>query len=289
MIDRSALLRLTAPVLGRFTLFSYPFAAFAGWFAWHARPGRRGTLVQNMLPLCDGDRERAVAEAKLAFRNIARYWVDVMTIPHRDMANFEPNHVTLLDGERLGPLERPGPVLLLSAHMGSPELPLQAITFRGRQFMALVEDVQPPAFGRHLLRLRMAAGGRYRVAGFGGVRACIEALREGNVVGMLADRDLQGTGMCADVAGRRVRLPRGPWEIARRTNATVIPVFMSRDWRDRFTVRVEEPFQVACTGDGEADVRAAIDRWAVLLDAHLRREPGQWTVLENFWRAHGCG
>jgi phosphatidylinositol dimannoside acyltransferase len=289
MIDRSALLRLTAPILGRFTWFSYPFAALVGWATWHTRPGRRRTVIQNMLPLCDGDRARAAREGKLALRNIARYWVDVMTIPHRDMANFEAKHITLIDGDWLKALEAPGPVLLVSAHMGSPELPLQAITFRGRQFTALVEDVQPPAFGRHLLRLRMAAGGRYRVAGFGGVRACVEALKQGDVVGMLADRDLQGSGMCAMVSGRHVRLPRGPWEMARRTNATVIPVFMSRNWRDHFTVRVEEPFQVPCSGDEEADVRGAVDRWAGLLDAHLRREPGQWTVLESFWRAHRCG
>ncbi len=282
-------MRMTAPVLGRFPWFSYPVATFAGWLAWNTRPARRRILVLNMLPLCDGDRARAIREAKQSFRNIARYWVDVMTIPHRDMANFERKHVTLVDGERLAALDRPGPVLLVSAHMGSPELPLQALTVRGRQFTALVENVQPPAFGSYLLRLRMAAGGRFHVAGFGGVRACIEALKEGNVVAMLADRDLRGTGMCADVAGRHVRLPRGPWEIARRTNATIIPVFISRDWRDRFVVRVEEPFQVACTGDEEQDVRTAIDRWAVLLDAHLRREPGQWTVLENFWRVHRCG
>jgi KDO2-lipid IV(A) lauroyltransferase len=205
------------------------------------------------------------------------------------MSRFEHECIRLVHPERLHPLEAEGPVMLVSAHMGNPELGLQAITFRGRRFTALVENVQPPEMGRFLNRLRSAAGGRFHVASLGGVRAVIEALQAGEVVGMMADRDLQGTGVPVQLAGRRVLLPSGPWEIARRTNATVIPVFAARTWRDRFTMSVEEPFSVPALGDGDVAVQCAAQRFATLMEAHIRRAPGQWAILEDFWQVHRCG
>lgn len=289
MISQYTWMRVAAPIVGRLPAVFYPAAAVAGWIAWRLRPAQRRNLIRNMLPLCDGDRKRAVAQAKLAYRNLGRYWVDVTTIPHREMRTFERDHIRLVNGERLEVLSRPGPVMLVSAHIGSVELTLQAITFRGRPFVALVEDLKSEGLSDYLIALRSSAGGRFYPADFGGVRACLAALKAGQVVGLLADRDLQGSGMCVDLAGRRVKLPRGPWELARRTHATVVPVFASRDWSDRFTVRIEEPFTVPCGRDPETDIRDAIERWARLLEADLRHEPGQWTLLEDFWRVHRCG
>jgi KDO2-lipid IV(A) lauroyltransferase len=106
---------------------------------------------------------------------------------------------------------------------------------------------------------------------------------------MMADRDLQNTGVCVELAGRHVKLPRGPWELARRSGATVIPMFTARKGgTDDFALYVYEPFKVGC--DGEVDpVQAGAERFARVLEEHLKREPGQWAVLEDFWRVHGCG
>jgi lauroyl/myristoyl acyltransferase len=105
----------------------------------------------------------------------------------------------------------------------------------------------------------------------------------------MADRDLHGNGVCVLVAGQPVHLPRGPWELARRTGATVLPMFSRRDWRDRFVVTVEEPFHVPCDEEEELAVRDAAVRFGALLEQHIRREPGQWTVIEDFWSIHRCG
>jgi KDO2-lipid IV(A) lauroyltransferase len=242
-----------------------------------------------MLPLCGGDQQRAIAEAKRAYRNIGRYWVDLTTMPHRDYATFEREHVRYFDEDRLDVLRGCGPVIIVGAHTGGSELILQAMSGRGRRFTALVEDVQPPEVGDYLNRMRSVAGGCFRPASLGGVRAALEALRRGEVVGIMGDRDLQGTGVCVSLAGRGVRLPRGPWELARRTGAIVLPMFAARDWRDRFEVRVEEPFRVECGPDETAAVADAARRFATLLEAHLLREPGQWTIVEDFWRVHACG
>jgi predicted LPLAT superfamily acyltransferase len=53
-------------------------------------------------------------------------------------------------------------------------------------------------------------------------------------------------------------------------------------------VFVEEAFSVDGALEAEDAVRAATERFATLLERHIRREPGQWIVLEDFWRVHRC-
>ncbi|MGD9932357.1 MAG: lysophospholipid acyltransferase family protein [Dehalococcoidia bacterium] len=286
MIGRHHVLRYGAPLIGRIPAVSYPVAAAVGWATWQFRPGFRRTLIRNMLPLVDGDRDRAASEARLALRNISRYWVDIATIPYRDMSRFEARHIRLVHAERLAALEGNAPVIIVSAHTGGAEICLQAITSRGRAFTALVEQIQPPEMTLQLNRLRSAAGGSFHIAGTAGVRAAFRALKAGDVVGLMADRDIQNNGLCIDLAGRPVRLPRGPWELAARTGATVLPVFATRAWNDRFTVTVEEPFRVE---DSPEAICAAMKRFAAVLSPLLRAQPGQWTVPEDFWREHRCG
>lgn len=286
---RLACLRLSAPIVGRMPWLFYQVALIAGRVAWEISPTRRRNLVRNMLPFVEGDQRRARAAGLRAFQNVARYWVDLTTLPHRRLATFERDHIHLIGGEHLHVLDRAGPVVVVSAHTGNAELVIQALTYRGRPFAALVETLDPPQFADSLLRLRSVAGGRFYEANFAGVRACLEALRGGGLVGVMGDRDIQGSGVPAVIAGRSVRLPRGPWELARRSGAVVLPVLTARRGADDFDVYVEEAFCVHPGGDPEAEVRRAVDRWAAVLERHLRRDPGQWTVLEDFWEAHRCG
>jgi KDO2-lipid IV(A) lauroyltransferase len=282
-------LRVLAPVVGRLPGVFYPIAWVVGWGAWKIRTGSRETVIRNLLPLCDGDRERAERESLRVYRNVARYWVDLTTVPHREMVHFERDHLRIVNPERLAVLDEPGPIVAVSAHTGNVELAIQALTYRGRPFVALVERLEPPALMRYMLRMRSAAGAQFYEPNFRGLRACVEALRNGEIVGVMGDRDIQGTGICTSLAGREVRLPSGPWALARRTSAMVLPVFSHRIDGDDFRVFVDEPFRVASTGDEEDDVREAVERWATVLENHLKRDPAQWTVMEDFWRVHACG
>ena len=286
---RALVMRLAAQTAGRAPGVFYPFAPVVAMAVWHSSPAIRRRLVRNMLPLCDGDPVLAKRAARRALTNVQAYFLDLATLPHRDMSRFEAEHLEIFHGERLELLRTNGAVLLVSAHTGNAELAIQALTYRGRSFVALVERLEPRDWAEYMLKLRSSAGGTFLETNFGGVRTCIETLRAGGVVGMMGDRDIQHTGVCTRLFDRPVRLPRGPWELARRTGALVIPIFSSRKRGDQFRIDVEEPFRVEETEDADGDIRAAVERFAGLLERHLRRDPGQWAVLEDFWRVHACG
>ena len=284
-----ALMRTAVPIAGRVPRPFYALAWLAGAVAWRLRRTARRRTIRNLLPACEGDRARARKASLQSFRNVARYYVDLATLPYRDHASFERDHVRVVGAEHVPCLFAPRPTIIASAHTGNPELALIAIAQRGRSWVELVEALEPPGVGRYLTSLREAAGGRVAEIGVAGTRTALRELRGEGMVALLADRDLGGGGVCVTLVGRPVRLPRGPWELARRTGATVVPLFLARGFADDVTVRIDEPFAVPATADRETDVRAAAQRWADLLSAHLRRDPGQWTVLEDYWRVHACG
>ena len=284
-----AALQVAAPVVGRFPRPAYALARAAGWLAWRLRAGARARVAGNLLPACGGNREQARAASRTVFQNVASYYVDLATLPYRGETGFEAKHLLVEGEEHVPALFEPGPVIIVSGHTGNPELALVAVAQRGREWVELVEPLEPAALGRFLARLREAAGGIVVEADASGTRAALRQLRAGGMVALVADRDLTGAGICVTLLGRRVLLPRGPWELARRTGARVAPLFASRRFADDQTVWIEEPFTVPAEGEREEAVQAAAQRWADLFGAHLQRDPGQWTVLEDFWGVHACG
>jgi len=280
-------MRALLPVVGRFPKLFYLGAEVMGAVLFELRPGLRKKVLRNMAPFAEGKERRVLA--RKAVQNVVAYYVDLCSLPYRNMSNFEADHLVLENGERLAALHEPGPVIAMSAHTGNAELAIQALTFRGRPFVALVEEQEPESWANYLLEIRASGGGSFYETNFAGIRACIETLQDGGLVGFMGDRDLQGNGVGVTLAGRCVRLPSGPWDIARRTNALVFPIFSSRERGDRLRVEVGVPFRVARTEDEEADIAAAIREFAVLLEDHLRRDPSQWAVTEDFWKVHSCG
>jgi phosphatidylinositol dimannoside acyltransferase len=288
-MSRLAWMRLAQPLMARFPGVAYRLASAAGWLAWTFRRDLRRRVTRNLRPLCGGDRERARREGLQAVQNVARYFVDLASLPRRDMARFEAEHLEVFHAERLEMLNEPDPVIIVSAHCGNAELAIQAIGHRGRPFVALVEAQEPPEWSAYMLGLRTANGAGFVEANSDGLRVAIRALRDGQVLGLMADRDLQGTGVCVELFGQAAKLPRGPWDLALRHNARVVPIFSSRKRRDQFRVWVGEPFTIEAENGREAAIEAAARHYAALLERHLRRDPGQWLVLEDFWRNHRCG
>ncbi|MGH2631894.1 MAG: lysophospholipid acyltransferase family protein [Tepidiformaceae bacterium] len=282
-------LAIMGPTIRRFPRFYYALSMFIGWGLYHGFPSYGRNVTRNMLPLCDGDLARARKEGRRACQMAAQYYVDLIAMPRRQhMENFERDHLTVINGERLTVLEQPGPIVAVSTHTGNVELAVQALIYRGRHFVALVEALEPPEWSQEVLKMRSSIGGGFYEANFTGVRTCLEALKRGEVLGLMGDRDIQDTGVCTEFFGRRVKLPRGPWELARRGDALILPVFCRRTHTDNFEVHVEEPFKVPHTSDPEHDIHCAAAHFATLAEAHLRAEPGQWLVLEDFWRVHAC-
>lgn len=280
-------LQAAGPVAGRFPRFVYPVARVAGRATSYVRP-RTYNKVKANLRLAGAPEKTVAADARRVFERVACYWVDAMSMPYRNLARLERDHLRIVDAQFLQPLLEPGPVLIASAHTGNAEFALHAVSNRGRAYTAMVLPLDPPELTDHMLNLRNRGAATYVLADQAGTLACFRTLKEGGVVGMHADVDFQGNGICVEVFGQHLRLPRGPWQLARRTGATVLPIFSLRRKDDHFDVRCFPAFNVARSDDEERDIRLAASQWARAFEQVVGSYPAQWFVLRDVGKEQRC-
>ena len=179
---------------------------------------------------------------------------------------------------------------LMGAHMGSFEV----IGGVGRQQTGL--QVSMAMYEENARKINAILGAvnpavRPDIIALGHIDAMLriaERLDRGAFVGVLADRTLGDEAVHAvTILGERAYLPIGPMRAAAILRRPVI--FMAGLYRgaNRYHV-VFEPLadfsSVAPTGR-DAAVRAAVERYALLLDRHCRRDPYNWFNFFDFWRA----
>lgn len=288
ILSRLRIATTLEPIVAKYPGFAYRTARVVGWMAYQTQPRVRRNIVRNLLPLYEGNLEQAKRGGKRACVYVAQYYVDLLGLPRRDLRRFERENLEFVNHEYMALLDDPGPVVAVSCHTGNAELAVQALMNHGREFVALVEAQQPPAWSQYVLKLRSAHGATFHETDFTGIRAAMHTLKAGGVLGVMGDRDIQGSGICVEFLGRHVKLPRGPWELARRSDAMVFPVFVTRMHNDRFRATLQQPFRMERTEDPEEDIRVAVRKFAQTLETHLREDPAQWVVLEDFWKVHAC-
>jgi predicted LPLAT superfamily acyltransferase len=115
------------------------------------------------------------------------------------------------------------------------------------------------------------------------VRARLDA---GAFVGVLADRTLgdepvQRVGFL----GAEAPFPTGPWRAAARRRRPVLFIAGLYCGGNRYRVVIDEiaDFTLTAAGGREAAVRAAIERYAALLEAHCQHHPYNWFNFYDFW------
>ena len=280
-----------APRAPRRFMFLGARATMAIVFFFHRKP--RPAIARNLARVLDLPPEsRAVRRAvDEMIRHFAYYWVDLFRFgqlpPARlrdlivggDVRAIDPLRQKRDAGER---------VLLLTAHIGNwelgavmlggAELPLSVIYVRD-------EFEQAENFRSRLRRSvdiqEIPLDPRDRFASL----PILRAFAERRLVALQGDRDFNEASGVVSLFGAPTRMPTGPFLLARMTGAKLYPTFIAYAPDHRFEVTLEEPIEVGRSDDREADVRRAMERWALVLEAAIRRWPTQWYSFYDAWTA----
>lgn len=258
--------------------------------AWYRRAsGRRALVAEGLRRICaatgrptDGPGFRRLVEA--SFVAYARYYLEVLRAPHYDPARVH-DHVSVDDwDERFAPIFRAGAVVALP-HLGNFEPFGHFVEAERVTGVAPVEETEPPEL-YDFLRSRRAAGHGMRVVPLSRARRpMIDALRNGEIAALVADRDLDGDGIPVELFGHPATLPAGPATLAVLTERPLIVARSLRIGPDRFRARAwlldTEP------RDGE-DRRARVARITRDMGVHfenaIAEAPEQWwAIFQPFW------
>lgn len=247
-------------------------------------PAKADQLRRNLARVAamTGEGEAVDAQARQGFGSYGRYWVESFRIPHLDARTIDRG----FSFTGYGHVERAlasgtGPILVLP-HLGGWEWAAAWLArVIGVGVTAVVERLEPVEVFDWFVELRESYGVNVVPLGPKAMVELSAAVKRGDVVCLLADRDLKGTGLAVDFFGEATTLPVGPALLARRTGAPLLPTAVY--FRGRQRLGVVTPPIVAGEGRGREEnlrlTREVVDR----LEWLVAGAPEQWHLLEPNW------
>jgi lauroyl/myristoyl acyltransferase len=86
-----------------------------------------------------------------------------------------------------------------------------------------------------------------------------------------------------EFCGAKARFPTGAVDLAIRTDAVLVPGWVRREGGFKVRATLGPPLPLVLTGDRDEDLRVNTQRMLDLFEQHLKRDPGQWSVLDRIW------
>ena len=182
-------------------------------------------------------------------------------------------------------LAEPAGALFVGLHMGSNELPALYLALKtGRPAWAPTQTLGDPLLQAYMVRSRARLGLRL-VELQSARREMAAALRRGDPVGLLADRDFTGGGIEVPFFGAPASLPIGPALLALQTGAVPHVFGVWRDPAGIYRARVER-VPVPDADSRRERVTAYLAAEARAFEHHIAVAPEQWfAIFFPIWRA----
>jgi len=232
-------------------------------------------------PTADASRIEQVARG--IFRNQARNYFDLFRVASLSDKQIE-RLVTVHGLENLDLGLAAGKGLIgVTAHFGNLDVVAQAFALHKYPITVVAEHLKPERLHQYVTSLRASKGIKIiPIDSF--LRPIFRALRNNELVGLAADRNLTQTGTLIDFFGAPALLPDGHIQLALRTGSRLGLFFSLRRPDNSFEAFVEPPLELENTGDLQQDTRAGMVKLVAVLEKYIGRYPEQWVMFQPVWK-----
>lgn len=265
---------------------AYPLCRLAGILIYYFNRSGRAAVQSNMRHVVGpAASQRLVSRlARNVFVNNLKNYYDMLRLPYLNHATVR-SMVEVKDAHyALDELAKGKGIILISAHLGNFNLIIQAADALGVHLTLLAEPIEPPELYEYITALRESQGLKLIPVGGPAVRQIFRILKEGQALGIAADRDVSNSGEMLPFFGKPTSMPVGAVEIARRSGSPIIPVLIYRQSNNRSVAQLFPPLELAHTADSAAD--SAVNKRLLLatLERFIAAHPDQWIILQPMWK-----
>jgi len=247
------------------------------------RPARREIVLQNLLPVLEGDRAAAERATRENFDRFAEKLVDLWRlefganrgVPVEPAGGWDTFDEAVASGRG---------VLLVTVHLGNWELGGPLLTRLGSRPLILSAPEPDPVLTEMRIRARARLGVDSLIVGadpFAFVEV-IQRLQEGRMVALLLDRPPKG-GVEVTLFGRPIQASPAAADLARATGCRIVPVFVVRQedsYRAFALSAVDYDWALLGTAAARQELTGRILR---VFEPAIRQFPGQWFHFVPVW------
>ena len=271
-----------AMVLGRpvARLLLYPICLYFLLFSPRARTASSQYLTRAL------GRKAGVADSFRHYHTFAATNLDRFFLLNNQFSRFD---VRVHGAEIIDEMAADGKgCVTLGAHIGSFEIIRSVGRARGMKISIVMYEENSRKIGAMLEAINRDL--QMEIIPLGRVDSILmveAALACGEIVGMLADRNLKGKGtVSCNFLGQQAQFPTGPIRIAAALQRPIALMFGLYRGGNRYDIHFErfEVLRVAAGPGRDAMIEQAMQRYAGRLEHYCRLAPYNWFNFYDFWR-----
>jgi lauroyl/myristoyl acyltransferase len=273
------------------TSLCYGIGHVGAWIAWRLMPGSNAALADNLRAVFAGEAEERLCRRALdVYRSYTRDAIDFLKAVSAGDARAQ--QMFEIDPERLARLRALHAagrgIILVTGHHGNWEagavmmsrflrLPLTIVAMREanpevNRIRQRIRDL----LGVETLEVRQSLDTPLQIR---------RALSQNRCVALLVDRHIGRDRVAVTFLGRQAWFLRTPMVLASLTGAPLVPCFIRRVARGRFSALPGRP--IALRGDlpRDAAIQSAAQEFADQLAEEVRSHPECWYHFYRYWDA----
>jgi KDO2-lipid IV(A) lauroyltransferase len=269
-------------------VISYGLADIGTWIAWRTMRDTTHAIEDNLRAVVPDAPPRELSRLALAtYRSYARDVADFMrgvsAPPGETEAMFTPHGIDTIYRVR----EQGRGALIVTGHFGNWELGGLLMRSLGLPLdvVAMPEADEQVNRMRHAFRQQMGIETIEVRQSLDTALQIRQRLAQNRSVAILMDRHVDRDRVEVQFFGRRAYFLRTPVLLSYLTGAPIVPCFIIRKGSGRFDVIAEEAIDVDHALPRDQGVQQVAQRFAAVLEQHIRRRPECWYQFYPYWQA----
>lgn len=217
-----------------------------------------------------------------AMRSYLRYWCDAFRLPVWS-AERVASTVEVVGLHHLDEAMARGGVVVPLPHSGNWDHAGAWVMNRGYHLVTVAESLKPQEVFEKFLAYRTSLGMEVYALGQEPdlMSKLADACTRGDLVALVADRDLSANGIEVKFFNGIAKMPAGPAVLSLQTGAALIPAHVSYN-KTGITVRFHPPLSTQAT-ERDEQVRDLTQQMADVFAQGIGSHPEDWHMLQRIW------
>lgn len=250
----------------------------------YQRNGKRVQRLRRNYSQVRPDASKAELEDLVlsGLRSGMRYWCDTFRISDWDREKILSRAKSNNDNFLFEPVASKRGVIIAVPHAGNWDHAGAYFSACGLEVISVAEHLKPDRLFRRFLKHRESIGLRILDLDAGVMGELRSFLNQGELVALVADRDLSKSGIDVNFFGARARMPAGPAILALETGADLVTVFVSYV-EDGILIDCAPPIKVDKGAERKAEIARVTQVMANRFEDAIKADPTSWHMQQRIF------